>query len=327
MDSGFNARLKFFQNLETAPTNQTNRSTLAVKKVSNKLSPAVKTPPVNSAGPKRAPRPAVNLAGPKMAPPPPPPPPIGPHSSASMASKTQTPAKPKTMSLDDALKQAVNNRKQPARSTFDQTEKTHSFESDCLSLAKETGFTFAAIQYMTTKAPDKTGFDFSQFKAESAAYRNEILNTSVFELFVTPLAQEADEGKLDAVINHVKQQIEQGSIDMSQAFKDVKQALGLTDQQAASKIKLYYDASNESALKTLLKANTKQGEKSSLTVQNLSCELLNEPDSYLSILQGQGVGMMTPFIEAKSLIERLNELLPQLTAEQRAVIQQRITVE
>ncbi|MDN3612632.1 hypothetical protein QWZ16_23855 [Vibrio ostreicida] len=71
------------------------------------------------------------------------------------------------MSLDDALKQAVNNRKQPARSTFDQTEKTHSFESDCLSLAKETGFTFAAIQYMTTKAPDKTGFDFSQFKAES----------------------------------------------------------------------------------------------------------------------------------------------------------------
>ncbi|MDN3612633.1 hypothetical protein QWZ16_23860 [Vibrio ostreicida] len=149
----------------------------------------------------------------------------------------------------------------------------------------------------------------------------------MFELFVTPLAQEADEGKLDAVINHVKQQIEQGSIDMSQAFKDVKQALGLTDQQAASKIKLYYDASNESALKHSAKANTKQGEKSSLTVQNLSCELLNEPDSYLSILQGQGVGMMTPFIEAKSLIERLNELLPQLTAEQRAVIQQRITVE
>ena len=299
--------------------------------------PAVVPPPLPAGTPTVVPPPPppppLPAGTPTVVPPPPPPPPLPSISdNLTPAAKTSKPKVETKTKLNLSEQLAERLRLMGERKTDESGKSiqpdsksevsTISFEATCRDLAKHHKLTMDAVQYMSTVIPgskEGQGFDIeSNIKAfkNDEEFFNKIMDTAVLNLYVAPLVEDNRQEVVEIMTELFKRKI-----SLKSAFEKVREKVSLDKSEIRLKITSYYGSSHESTLKTLIKANTKQGETSNISLHTLSSDRLNQPETYVSLMRGNFGSNASPYDEVDSMLDRMPLLITKLNSLEKVAMQ------
>ena len=219
--------------------------------------------------------------------------------------------------------QKVLRKTVPDKERESKSASLGNFAKNCCSLANQHGFCMDAVQYISTLIPG--GFD-SQDNVEKFAnnpqFRKNAVNAAILNLYATPLSNKQNSGQAAQLLQELTTSLKGGEIDLVQAFTTIRNELA-PEQKVGQRIKEHYKNSAESSLNTLIRANTKQGEKSNLSLETLGHDKLNQPETYLKLLQGN-YGTVTPFEQITALLDDLPLLMGKVNATEKNDLMERM---
>lgn len=276
--------------------------------------------------------PPLPAGTPTVVPPPPPPPLPSISDNLTPAAKTSKPKVETKTKLNLSEQLAERLRLMGERKTDESGKSiqpdsksevsTISFEATCRDLAKHHKLTMDAVQYMSTVIPgskEGQGFDIeSNIKAfkNDEGFFNKIMDTAVLNLYVAPLVEDNRQEVVEIMTELFKRKI-----SLKSAFEKVREKVSLDKSEIRLKITSYYGSSHESTLKTLIKANTKQGETSNISLHTLSSDRLNQPETYVSLMRGNFGSNASPYDEVDSMLDRMPLLITKLNSLEKVAMQ------
>ena len=285
----------------------------------------------------------------KMAPPPPPPPMTAAASpQITQSSTTSTTGEKSGGSLQEQLAakiaaKAAKASESKASEGSNQTAKENesnmtSFETACRELADTFGFTLDAVQYMSTLATKtdlKDPSDIQQFQKKFNSdndFRQNITDKAVLNILVAPFYASHKE-QVTQFNQQIESKLKNGvKLDLIQEFSKFRNELTIDNAVLGNTVRSHYMSSDESTLNSLVKANNKllmkkypqKSNELQVKLSDISNARLNEPKTYLSLLQGGLTSKESPRDKAENLIDQLTSTVVELDDKDKGIVKARL---
>ncbi len=213
-----------------------------------------------------------------------------------------------------------------------------SFETACRELADTFGFTLDAVQYMSTLATKtdlKDPSDIQQFQEKFNSdndFRQNITDKAVLNILVAPFYASHKE-QVTQFNQQVESKLKDGvKLDLKQEFSKFQNQLPIDNAVLGNTVRSHYMSSDESTLNSLVKANNKlltkkYPQKSNdlqVKLSDISNARLNEPKTYLSLLQGGLTSKESPRDKAENLVDQLTSTVVELDDKDKGIVKARL---